>query len=316
MNSQSSLYLELTEKELRTVMASVFPEEAVQSYHLLSGGLFNTTYRVVTQHHDVVLRMGPVHRELLLPYEHNLMAAEALTDRLCLENGIPASKVLHLDTSKALIDRDFMVVERIDSLPLSDPAIPEECKADLLRECGKLLRQLHTVTGSQFGRLAKIVAGQGFACWYDAVESEFLDVFAKAAEYGVFDESLQLRIMAYLAQRKDALNALAVPCLAHCDLWAGNVLVQDTGDSYQLCAIIDGDRAMFGDPLLDISTGWITTPDFLEGYGHIPADPGATERNRVYTLFFTLQDAYIWKIEYQREDIFEENLRRLKEILG
>ena len=100
MNEGSSLYQELTEPELIAIMASVFPSEPVQSYHLLSGGLFNTTYRVITDRHDVVLRMGPVHRELLLPYERTLMAAEVLTDRLCLENGIPASTVLHLDTSQ------------------------------------------------------------------------------------------------------------------------------------------------------------------------------------------------------------------------
>ena len=315
MNEGSSLYQELSESELLTIMASVFPSEPVQSYHLLTGGLFNTTYRVVTDQHDVVLRMGPVHRELLLPYEHNLMAAEALTDKLCLENGIPASNVLHLDTSKTIVDRDFMVVDRIDSVPLSDPSIPEECKAGLLLECGKLVRKLHTITGSKFGRLAKIVSGQGWDNWYDAMEAEFGDVFQKAEEYQVFDATLRNRVLHFLQDRKAALDAVTEPHLAHCDLWAGNILVQKAGESYSLCAIIDGDRATFGDPLLDISTGWITTPDFLEGYGPIADDPSAAQRSQVYSLFFTLQDAYIWKIEYGREDIFEENLHRLEEIL-
>lgn len=316
MNAQSSLYQELTESELRNIISSVFPGEALETYHLLSGGLFNTTYRVVTDRHDAVLRMGPVHRELLLPYEQDLMAAEALTDRLCLENGIPASVVLHLDTTKTIIDRDFMVVDRIDSVPLSDPSVPEECKAALLRECGKLVRKLHQIRGRRFGRLAKIVAGQGFDNWYDAVESEFLDVFSKAEEFQIFDTDLQDRVLTYLKNHKTALNALTDPCLAHCDLWAGNVLVQKTDEGYSVCAIIDGDRAMFGDPILDIATGWISTPEFLEGYGeNTETDAYSAARKSVYALFFTLQDAYIWKVEYTREDIFAENLRRLEELL-
>ena len=316
MHDQSSLYRQLTEPELHSVIASVFPGEAPKTYHLLSGGLFNTTYRVVTEEHDVVLRMGPVHRELLLPYEHDLMGAEALTDRLCLENGIPASNVLHLDTSKTIIDRDFMVVDRIDSVPLSDPSIPEECKGALLRECGKLVQKLHQIQGNRFGRLAKIVAGKGFDNWYDAVESEFLDVFSKAEEFQVFDADLRDRVLAFLKNYKTALNTLTEPRLTHCALWAGNILVQRNDDSYSVCAIIDGDRAMFGDPILDIATGWISTPDFLEGYGeNAEKDEYAAARNRVYSLFFTLQDAYIWKIEYGREDIFAENLRRLEELL-
>lgn len=315
MNDQSILYRELTEPELTAIMTSVFPEEPVQSYRLLSGGLFNTTYRVETEKHDVVLRMGPVHRELLLPYEHHLMAAEALTDRLCLENGIPASTVLHLDTSKTIIHRDFMVVDRIESLPLSDPSIPEECKADLLRQCGKLVRKLHTVKGTQFGRLAKIVTGQGFDTWFDAMEAEFRDVFAKAEEHRIFSATLRDRVFAFLLQHKEALNTITEPRLAHCDLWAGNVLVQKADGRYSVCAIIDGDRAIFGDPALDIAPGWITTPEFLEGYGSTAADPIATQRNRVYALFFTLQDAYIWKIQYNRDDIYEGNLKKLEDIL-
>ena len=316
MNEQSKLYRELTEPELHAIIASVFPEESLQTYHLLSGGLFNTTYRVVTEEHDVVLRIGPVHRELLLPYEHSLMAAEALADRLCLENGIPASNVLYLDTSKTIIDRDFMVVDRIDSVPLSDPSIPEECKSALLRECGRLVRKLHQIRGNRFGRLAKIVTGRGFDNWYDAVESEFLDVFSKAEEFQVFDADLRDRVLAFLENYKTALNTLIEPRLTHCDLWAGNVLVQKTEEGSSVCAIIDGDRAMFGDPILDIATGWIATPDFLEGYGENgEKDEYSAARNRVYSLFFTLQDAYIWKIEYDREDIFAENLHRLEKLL-
>lgn len=314
MGSASSLFQELTQDELLSIMASVFPGEQVSDFHLLSGGLFNTTYRVLTDRHDVVLRMGPVHRELLLPYEHHLMAAEALTDRLCLENGIPASTVLHLDTSKAIIDRDFMVVDRIESVPLSDPSVPEEAKAALLYECGKLLRRLHAVTGDQFGRLAKIVTGRGSASWYQAMESEFLDVFKAADRYQLFAPALRNQILAFLFRHKAALDTVTTPVLTHCDLWAGNILVQRNDDSYSVCAIIDGDRAIFGDPALDFATGWITAPEFLEGYGNDTA-PEAAARNAVYRLFFTLQDAYIWKIEYNRDDLFEENLRRLDEIL-
>ena len=43
---------------------------------LLSGGLFNTTYRLETVTKTAILRLGPVNRHLLLPYERNLMAAE------------------------------------------------------------------------------------------------------------------------------------------------------------------------------------------------------------------------------------------------
>ena len=318
MNKQSSLYQELNHAELLRIMASVFPQEKVTDYHLLSGGLFNTTYRVITDQRDVVLRMGPVHRELLLPYERDLMAAEALTNQLCRENGIPASVVLHLDTSKAVIDRDFMIVDYIDSIPLSDPSIPEECRKDILFECGKLARRLHAITGNQFGRLSNIVTGKGCSSWCEAVFAEFDDILSQAQEYQVFDSSLCHRVYAFLDERNVLLDTVNVPHLAHADLWAGNILVRKTAENYQVCAIIDGDRALFGDENFDLATPWMITPEFLAGYGFVTdsADLDNAEKRKVYTLLLALHDAYVWKVEYGRPDIAEENIRTAENILN
>lgn len=48
-------------------MHAVFGNEEIRRAELLEGGLFNTTYRVETSVHDVVLRMGPVHRSFYCP---------------------------------------------------------------------------------------------------------------------------------------------------------------------------------------------------------------------------------------------------------
>jgi hypothetical protein len=66
MNITSSLFRELTAAELCAVIASSLDTAVVES-RLLSGGLFNTTYFVKTATEgDVVLRVGPINRHLLL----------------------------------------------------------------------------------------------------------------------------------------------------------------------------------------------------------------------------------------------------------
>lgn len=318
MNTQSHLYQELTHNELLQIMASVFPEENVVNHYPLSGGLFNTTYRVITDRNDVILRMGPVHRELLLPYEHELMAAEVLTNKLCLENRIPAPVILHLDTSKTIVDRDFMVVERIDSIPLSDPSIPPEQSKSLLCECGKLARKIHAITGEKFGRLSHIVAGKGHNSWYAAIIGELNDLFTKADAYCIFEASLPAQALAFVASRKALLDTVTVPHLAHSDLWAGNILVREKNREYQVCAIIDGDRALFGDADFDLASPWMITPEFLSGYGQIELflSPEDTAKKRqVYTLLLALQDAYVWKVEYNRDDLGNEHIASALKIL-
>ena len=319
MNKRSFVYQELNDGEICAVMRSVFPWESVVEYCLLAGGLFTTTYRVVTSGHDVVLRMGPVRRELLLPYEHNLMAAECETDRLCHSRGVPASRVICVDVSRTVIDRDFMVVERIDSLPLNDPSFSEETRRKLHFDCGGLMRKMHSIQGQRFGRMADIVAGKGYDTWFGALEGEFANIFRTACDCHIFSEELEARTFEYLQARKDILDRITVPRLAHCDLWDGNILARQEHGQAQVCAIIDGDRAIFGDVDLDISRIWRHNPDFLAGYGEIETDftdEEIQEKRNVYSIMLNLNDAYVWIIEYDNQQAYEHTRDAAMKILG
>ena len=124
----SSLYLEISDQELERLVSETLSARLI-SARILTGGLFNTTYLLdICQKpgdisgqeggdgggaQRVVLRLGPVNRHLLMPFEHRLMEAETEVYALCETNGIPASQVLAVDTSKKLIDRDFMFVRYI-----------------------------------------------------------------------------------------------------------------------------------------------------------------------------------------------------------
>ena len=301
MNRSSRLFQELTEQELTAVIHSVFPDESVVSYRLLTGGLFNTTYRVITASYDLVLRLGPVHTELLLPFEENLMEAETEFDCLCRDNGLPVSEVIRCDTSRSVIDRDFMLVRHIESVPLSDPSIPESSLAALHEECGNLTHRLHAITGSSFGRLSDILRGNGSRTWSEAILKEYRALFAKAEPFAVFPKALAERAFAFAEKYAYLLDRITVPHLVHADLWAGNILVQKQADTHRVCAIIDGDRAIFGDADYDLATPWMITPDFLRGYGEAesPFTPDELKlKRRVTEILLALTDAYVWKVEY------------------
>lgn len=320
MNTESKLFLPLSPEELEQVMGAVFPDERVRTSRLLDGGLFNTTYRVETTAHDVVLRMGPVHPELLLPFEENLMAAEAYVDRLCHANGVPASSVLCCDTSHSVIDRDFMVAERIDSIPMSDPSIPESALRDLSVSCGALARRLHEIKGEKFGRVSEILRGRGQDTWGGAVLMEYRNLVAASRKYDVFEDELLKRALAFAEGAVPLLNRVKTPHLAHADLWHGNILVKAQSDqTYAVRAIIDGDRAVFGDVSFDLDSPWMVNDAFLKGYGEIPSAFSPKENARkkqVYGLLFALTDAYVWRMEYCNEGNYQSCLAQVKSILA
>ena len=117
----SNLYKELSYCELKPIIKKHFNQDEFE-FSLLKGGMFNTTYLIflISTGVKYVLRLGPINRQLLLPYELNLMNGEKYFYELCAKEHIPFSKIIVCETDKLLIDRDYMIVEYIDSSSLSE----------------------------------------------------------------------------------------------------------------------------------------------------------------------------------------------------
>ncbi len=292
----------LTGEEVRLVAERHFPGQKIARFTALKGGLFNNTVRIDFENAgSVVLRAGPIRPDLLLPFELHLMAAEAEVDRLCAAAGVPCSEVLALDTDKTLLGRDYMVVRCIDSLPLCDPAVPAEAKPALYRQTGQLTARFHRITGPAFGRVYDVTHGNGCAAWADALLREFGELRECLLSAHVMEAAALDEIGAAFAENR-ALFAVEKPALIHTDLWEGNILVRQNAESWEVAAIIDGDRAYFGDPDYDFATPWMINPDFLAGYGETPADtPARRKKLLFYRLLCCLTEAYIWPVEYQNE---------------
>ena len=308
MNEGSSLYQELTEPELIAIMASVFPSEPVQSYHLLSGGLFNTTYRLETKNRTVILRLGPVNRHLLLPYEQHLMTAEGDILNLLKSRGIPTSDILALDCSRTLMDRDVMVVDCLDAVCLSTVEVDKDTERRLCRETGQYVAAIHAMTAEDlprkypkpFGRYANVISGQGGATWKEAILSEVAQWRMLAEPADIFTKEELDVIEQTFHRNSHVLDAITVPNLIHGDLWYGNILVDREN---RLTAIIDGDRALFGDPEFELATGWMISDSFLEGYGKgFDPAPEAVLRRRLYKLLLSIEDCYILFCEYSNPE--------------
>ncbi len=304
MNTASSLYRELTAEELQSVVQKHFAPRGIASSKLLSGGLFNTTYFVeLTDGLKMVLRLGPVNRHLLMLFEENMMAAEAHVYDLCRAEGIPVSEVLVVDTDRDAVDRDFMCVRYIPSTPLSALEPSEEIKAKLYRETGALTRRMHAITGPRFGRVSQILSGGGYDTWREAILGEIENWKVRAVPVGLYSEAELAEIDAVFARHAHLLNEIKTPHLVHADLWSGNVLISGENDDLSVAAIIDADRALFGDADFAFASAWMINDAFVEGYGSAPsADDASVTRRMLYALIYALLDGYVWLHQYNNQE--------------
>lgn len=89
--------------------------------------------------------------------------------------------------------------------------------------------------------------------------------------------------------------------------------------SLEIIAIIDSDRAVFGDPDFEFSSPWMRNPSLLKGYGleiqnHISEN--RKKRRQLYQVFFLLLEAYVGFAEYNNPEQYRTNKKQLLDILA
>lgn len=310
MNINSRLYKELSNDELNKIVHFHFGKNCRYVAKLLKGGFFNTTYHVLLTDSakEVILRVGPVNTHLLLPFENNLMRAEEHVYELLKDKAIPCSHVLVCDTSKELIDRDYMIVDFIAGKPMSELELSEDIKARLYSQAGMYTAKMHTITSAKYGRVSEIITGQGYSSWSEYLSSEMSMVCSRLSGYSVLNGSEAALFNPVIDKYKDILNEIQTPHLVHADLWTGNILVRYNEATYDVAAIIDADRAVFGDIGFEFASPWMINEHFICGYGQIQEqDVIAETRKKIYRLLYALIDTYVWSVEYDKQENSKDN---------
>ena len=288
--------------ELDRMVAAAFPAWKTYRTTMLKGGLFNTTYTLESDDapgEKYVLRVGPVRRELLLPYEHHLMDAECWAYEKMAEVGIPTSEVVYRDTTKTLLDRDFMIVKFIESVQLNRAEMNEEDRYTVFREAGRYCRKMNDIHTEKFGRVGYLVNGGGYDTWSAYIKSELSEWAGKIREQttGYYTEEELCEIVSLADRYGDILDEITTPCFNHCDMWSLNVLLKP--DAPAIAAIIDPDRCCMGDPDFELSSGWMMNEAFYDGYGRRMAEDDHTViRTNIYKMIFFLLNGYFMRTQY------------------
>ena len=234
----------------------------------LTGGGFAGVWRAGTADgRDVVVKVGPPPGARLLHYEHGLIAAEAEYFRLAAGRA-PVPPVLASGD-------DWLITGLLPGRPLTDVPDAAGARADL----GVAVARIHRVTGPHFGYTGDRPSGGD---WPSAFRAMIEGLLADAAAWSVPVPRMDLPF--------HALRGVTRPALLHFDLWDGNVLTADG----RLTGLVDGERYLYGDPLLDLVSPALfrrieEEPDhpFLRGYP-VTIDDDARLRLTLYRIHLYL----------------------------
>ncbi|MFC1419825.1 phosphotransferase family protein [Streptacidiphilus cavernicola] len=302
------------------VRPALAPSVRVTGAAELGGGGFAAVWKVLLDDGSaVVLKTSPPPDAELLGYERGLLAVEAdYFARIARElPDLPVPEVLHHGTDRSRCDGDWMVMSLLPGTPLSElSAGPRD--AGVRRQLGAALARVHALEGPEFG-----YPGEGrrrAATWRAAYLGIVDDLLADADRLGWTLPVPATEIARTVAAAADALEPVTRPALVHFDLWDGNVLaapdasgagsgsaagtgtgagVGSAAGALRLSGLVDGERCLYGDPLVDLVSPVLfgaieDEPDhpLLRGYasatGGKPLDHAEVARIRLYRLWLYL----------------------------
>ena len=125
-------------------------------------------------------------------------------------------------------------------------------------------KTLHSIKGQEFGYPSPF---SGHATWASFITENVAELIQDCKNYSICYPEVT-KFQAHLQRLLPKLDEVTTPKLIHGDLWPRNVIISGTGESIRIEAVVDGERAYWGDPISD----WVLIlydlpPAFWQGYG-------------------------------------------------
>ncbi|MFG1944280.1 phosphotransferase family protein [Nonomuraea sp. NPDC048826] len=225
----------------------------------LTDGFANAVWRLrLDDGRDVVCKLSPPPELDQLSYERNLLRMEAAACELATAAGVPVAALLRAGFDDPVLGGDYLMLAALDGVPWNHvsrggaavPAVTPECEAELRMELGRHLARLNAVTGPVFGYPHAGITG---STWREAFLAMVDALLGDTVRYPTPLPAPVPRIRELLAAAAPALDEVTTPRLVHFDIWPGNVFLDLSGRP-RIQAIIDHERAFWGDPLAEFIT--------------------------------------------------------------
>jgi len=258
------------------------------SFERIRTGKFNTSFWVEADDRQFVLRIAPPSDAVFVFYERAMMRQEPLLHSLIRSlTRVPVAEILAFDDSRGLIDRDYIVMERLPGRPLTEAPMANVDR--VLNQMGEYLAQVHALQEDRYGYLGAHRPMEPQGGWTDAfliMWGKLIDDVVSAGYYSA-EES---RLMKQLLDGRLSLFDRRVPAsLLHMDVWHQNILVDEAGT---VTGVVDWDRALWGDPEIEFAVldyCGISEPAFWEGYGRQRDWSAEAQVRNVFYLLYELQ---------------------------
>lgn len=246
----------LTQNKIQLMVKESFGQSAKALDIIeLTDGYFNNSYKLnLNSGLTTVLKVAPPPLVDVLTYEKHLMNAEIYTLKHMKNLALLVPEVLFYDPTLRIIDSEYFFMDYLEGIPLNKvKADLSTIQLDLLsKELGEQTYRMRQINDGYFGEIGN--KSKRFKNWYDCFYTMVEDLILDAEKISFSLPFAKDTVLKIVEQHKASLDNIQKPALLHKDLWDGNVFIDKK--TFQLIGIIDTERAIFGDPLMEIVCGF------------------------------------------------------------
>ncbi len=251
-----------------------------------------------------VLRVAPPDEMVQLFYERRMMRQEpGIHARLLEQTSVPVPPIVACDFSRKLLDRDYLLMPRLQGQPLSQASLTGPSRRRALTEWGGYIAQVHSITDpeNRFGYLGehRCMAPQG--TWADAFRVMYRKELDDIVACGVYDAATAGAAQKLLEENLGAFGHCGTSRLLHGDIWVTNLLVDSDG---RVTGVLDFDRACWGDVEWDLAIAdycGVTGGPFWAGYGReVDRSDGDAGVRRMFYLLYEHQKYIVISMSRRR----------------
>ncbi|MGQ9454547.1 MAG: phosphotransferase family protein [Armatimonadota bacterium] len=277
-------------------------DESSVRFERVPTGHFNTTYFVKGADRDLVLRIAPPDDIGFVFYERGMMAQEPMVHRLVRQcTSVPVAGILAYDTSRDYVNRDYILMERLPGVPLTQLAVNAVVLDRILFQVGRYLREIHGITAELYGYLGPHRCMEPQSDWASAFAIMWNKLVDDVVTAGYYNRSEEVYVRGLLDQHYSVFDRPVTSRLLHMDIWAQNILVDRQGN---VTGLVDFDRALWGDKEIEFAVldyCCISELAFWEGYGIQRDMSRQAQIRRIFYLAYELQK-YIVIRHYRHGD--------------
>lgn len=295
----------ITEDQINQLVKLHFGHEVfVKTIEKFNDGFFSTTMKLSLQFpsesKEIVLKIAPSPEVPLFYFEKGAGLTELSAIKYVLnKTNVPVPRIHssredHLQHN-SILPRDYFFMDYIPATSWNrlKPKLNSQINENIEMQVAESQFQINSIIGDRFGTIFDDPKNEVHEpTWSGALLKMFQLIIKNFHEFNASLPISEEILLNFIKNHAKDLDEVKEPHLVHWDIWPPNVLIQEHEGKFLVAAIIDFERAFWGDPLAEwCFMDYNKTSHFLKRYGeHIFSQKSARIRRNLYTIYFALTE--------------------------